>query len=137
VTPTLLALALAVAAPLPKEKPKAEPGKLEGEWVVESYVQGGQVEAKRAGMHMSFADGKVIVKEEGGDIGYTTRPKANPPEIDLLAGTETIRGIYKVEGDTLLVCFPKSNKAERPTKFESPAGSNLVLMTLQRDKKKD
>ena len=136
-TPTLLALALAVAAPLPKEKPKAEPGKLEGDWVMESYVQGGMAEAKRAGMHMSFADGKVIVKEEGGDIGYTARPKANPPEIDLMTGLNVIPGIYKVEGDTLLVCFPKGTDAARPTQFAAPAGSNLVLMTLKRDKKKD
>lgn len=136
-TPTLLALALSVAAPLPKEKPKAEPGKLEGDWVVESYVHGGMLDAKRAGMHMSFADGKVIVKEEGGNIGYATRPKANPPEIDLSAGKDPIPGIYKVEGDTLLVCFPKGSGTDRPTQFASPAGSNLVLMTLKRDKKKD
>jgi uncharacterized protein (TIGR03067 family) len=138
VTPTLLTLALAVAAPLPKDKPKAEPGKLEGHWVVESYLAGGKVEAERAGMHLSF-DGKsvVVAEEKGADVAYAARPKTDPPEIDLTAANNLIPGIYKIEGDTLLLCFPKAGGTDRPKKFASPAGTTIVLMTLKRDKKKD
>ena len=137
-TPTLVALALAVAAPLPKDKPKSAPGPIEGRWVVESYVAGGQAEAMRAGMHLTF-DGKsvVVAEEKGADVAYTARPKADPPEIDLTAGKDLIPGIYKVEGDTLLLCFPKAGGMGRPARFESPAGTTVVLMTLKRDKKKD
>jgi uncharacterized protein (TIGR03067 family) len=132
---TILTLGLVIAAPAPKEG-KVEPGKLEGEWVVEKYVQGGVPEAKRSGMHMSFANDKVTVQEEKGPaIGYKADPKASPAAIELLAGKETIPGIYKIEGDTLTICFPKGGKGVRPTKFESPENSEYVLMVLKRDKK--
>ena len=67
---TILTLGLVIAAPAPKEG-KVEPGKLEGEWVVEKYVQGGVPEAKRSGMHMSFANDKVTVHSGlGGELRY-------------------------------------------------------------------
>ena len=131
----ILTLSLVLGAPVGKEK--AETPKIEGEWIVEKYVQGGSENEKRKGMHFTFADGKAIVKEEGADIGYTVDAKKDPATIDLIAGAkENILGIYKIEGDTLTICFPKGGRAERPTKFESPEGSSIVVMTLKREKKK-
>jgi len=131
---TLLTVAVVVAAPVGKEK--VEPAKIEGEWVVEKYIQGGKVNEKRTGMHFAFVDGKVMVKEEGADIGYTVDPKKSPATIDLITGKENILGIYKIEGDILTICFPKGGTTERPTKFESPDESPVVLMTLKLEKKK-
>ncbi len=136
-TTILLTLALAVAAPGPKDKPRAEAGPIEGQWVLGSYVQGGQPDPKRIGLHFTFDQGTVTVAEEGQGIRYAVRPKADPPEIDLTAAKDAIPGIYKIDGGTLTICFPKGGGKDRPTRFESPAGSPLVLMTLKRDKKKD
>jgi uncharacterized protein (TIGR03067 family) len=135
----LLAIALAVGAPGPKDA-KADPSKVEGDWVAESYVLGGKETEREKGKVFRFADGKITIVK-GEIIGYKLDAKANPPQIDLIpifAPTEKpILGIYKVEGDTLVICFPKGGRAERPTKFESPAGSEIVLLTLKREKKKD
>jgi uncharacterized protein (TIGR03067 family) len=134
-TSTILTLGLVLAAPAPK-KGEAEPGKLEGNWVVEKYIEGGMPVEKRSGMHMSLADGKIVMQEEKGPaIGFKADPKASPSTLDLLAGTQTVPGIYKVEGDTMTICFPKGGKGERPTKFESPKDTEIVLMVLKRDKK--
>ena len=130
----MLAISVVVGAPAGKEK--AELPKIEGDWVVEKYIQGGKENEKRTGMHFSFVDGKVIVKEEGADIGYTVDPKKNPATIDLISGKGNIPGIYKIEGDVLTICFPKGGTTETPTKFESPDESPVVLMTLKREKKK-
>jgi uncharacterized protein (TIGR03067 family) len=132
------ALAVGIAAPAPKEPPKAEPASIVGEWLLESYVQGGKVNEKRGGMHFTF-DGKTVAVREEGDkaIEYTLDPKAKPAHIDLSAGKEAIPGIYKIEGDTLTICFSKGGKADRPTEFVSSDGTAVVLMTLKRVKKKD
>ncbi|MSR54002.1 MAG: TIGR03067 domain-containing protein [Gemmataceae bacterium] len=131
---TLLTLAITLAAPADKDG-KAEPGKIEGNWIVEKYIQGGKENEKRKGSHFTFKDGEVSVQEEGGKgIAYKVDPKANPATLDLTAAGG-ILGVYKIDGDTLTICFPKGEKGERPKKFESPEGSELVLMVLKREKK--
>jgi uncharacterized protein (TIGR03067 family) len=43
----------------------------------------------------------------------------------------TILAIYELDGDTLRICYDLTGKA-RPTKFESPAGTQLFLVTYKR-----
>ena len=138
----LLALALVVAAPTKKDPPPKEPPTLVGEWAAESALRGGQPDLPDSGLTITFtADGKVSFKELKGDradeSSYKTDPKKNPAEIDLIpppAEREpTMLGIYKVDGDTLTLCF--TAKGERPKEFASPAGSKIVLITCKRAKK--
>jgi uncharacterized protein (TIGR03067 family) len=133
-------LVLAVGAPGPKDS-KADPPKVEGDWVQESYVLGGTDSDREKGRVFRFTDGKLVMVGRSEDIGYKLDPKPNPPHIDLIPiGKENgdpILGIYKLDGDTLMICFPKGGRAERPTKFESPAGTRIVLLTLKRQTKKD
>ena len=43
---------------------------------------------------------------------------------------------YKLDGDTLILCFARAKgDSDRPAKFDSPEGSNVMLMTLKRAKK--
>ena len=61
----------------------------------------------------------------------------NHAEIDIFPpATEkgpNIVGIYKFEKDTLIICITMGG--DRPKKFESPEGSETMLITLQRVKK--
>jgi uncharacterized protein (TIGR03067 family) len=93
------------------------------------------------GVKVKFtADGKFIFKEGNKDADegtYKVDAKKNPGEIDIVPPKEssTHVGIYKIEGDTLTICLADKNSTERPTKFESPDGSDIFLVTLKRVKK--
>jgi uncharacterized protein (TIGR03067 family) len=145
-TPALLALALVVAAPAPKDKDTKKDGLLlVGEWVGEkAEVAGMPLPAPVSEMRMEFkADGKAVLRDgakPAEEASYTADPKKDPAEIDLTppptgGKAETLLGIYKVEGDTLTLCLAAAGG--RPTKFESAAGSANMLLTFKRAKKKD
>jgi uncharacterized protein (TIGR03067 family) len=142
----LLSLAILVAAPGPKDPPKKEPT-IVGEWIGENATSGGMaLPVPQGGINFTFtADGKLTVQEPGsgkaGDAGtYQIDPKKTPAEIDLIPPGErnepTILGIYKLDGDTLTLCFHQGGPgSERPKNFESPAGAKSMVMTLKRAKK--
>jgi uncharacterized protein (TIGR03067 family) len=74
---------------------------------------------------------------ERGTGTYTSDSSKNPAELDyvdhrLLKGNHAI---FKIDKDTLTFCFAEGGVA-RPTAFESPAGSRIVLMTMKRVEKK-
>jgi uncharacterized protein (TIGR03067 family) len=140
---TTLILALAVGAPAPKAEAKKDPPTVIGKWVPESAIQGGKPDNPPPGTAIEFtADGKFIATE--GPAGkpeegtYKTDPKKDPAEIDL---TEPggggrggpILGIYMLDGDTMTLVI--SMEGTRPTAFESPAGSKVMLIVLKRVKK--
>jgi uncharacterized protein (TIGR03067 family) len=141
-TTILVGLALAVGAPTKKDPPAKEPPSLVGEWVGESGVRGGKPENPPPGTSLTFtADGKIRFKE-GGDAKaeegtYKADPKKTPAEIDINPPDgpkgETLRGIYKIEGDTLTICIAMGGV--RPTEFASPAGAEIMLITCKRAKK--
>ena len=131
----------AVGAPLEKDAKKDAPS-IVGEWKAEKLVIGGQdVSPPEGGVAVTFtADGKVQLVEKGRekeDPGtYKVDAKKNPAEIELTPPKEGKHlGIYKIDGDTLTICLSDPKSTERPTKFESPDGSKLMLFTLKRAKK--
>ena len=140
-TPALLALALSIAAPGPKDG-KKDPDTLLGEWEAESLIKGGRPGKVSPGTGMTFAaGGKVVLREKGKDLEatFTADPKKGPPELEIVvpdrAVAEKLAGVYRVDGDTLTLCLGADGA--RATAFESPAGSKLLLMVLKRAKKKE
>jgi uncharacterized protein (TIGR03067 family) len=137
----MIGLALAVSAPIPKDPPKKDPPSLVGEWLADSAVIAGKVEAPPPSLTLTFTkDGKCLVKEDDEDreMTFTFDPKKEPAEIDISdpragMGTKAEKGIYKIEGDTLIVCIAKSG--DRPKAFASAVGSSNILVTLKRPKK--
>jgi uncharacterized protein (TIGR03067 family) len=128
------------AAPGLKEKgDKADLKKLAGDWKVESWVQFGNPVPMDA--TWSFTGDKYTLTmpantEEGSiKIG----PEKKPPTIDLnitggnCSGKEQ-PGIYKFDGDTLLVCLAWPGTTDRPTEFSSTAANRYILVTLKRAK---
>jgi uncharacterized protein (TIGR03067 family) len=143
-TPVLIALSVAVAAPAPKEADKKDPPSLVGEWAAETAVVGGKREDPPPGTTWAFtADGKSVLKvgaqAAGGlDATYKADRKADPATVDISAGPKgtPMKGIYRVEGDTLTLCLTQEGD-DRPKAFESPAASKAILITLKRVKPKD
>jgi uncharacterized protein (TIGR03067 family) len=143
----LFGLALGVAAPGLKDPPKKDPG-IVGEWVFESAMMGGMAAPiEKAKLRVTFrADGIVTAKE--GDQPtkeehtYTIDTKKDPAEIDLVPRNQgnnnqapgmSATGIFKIDGDTLTICFAVGGT--RPKAFASPAGEMTILMSFKRAKK--
>jgi RNA polymerase sigma-70 factor (ECF subfamily) len=61
---------------------------------------------------------------------YKLDPTHDPRWIDLIAPSEfpghVSQGIYRFEGDELMLCLPRAN-ADRPIRFESKPGSGVTL----------
>jgi uncharacterized protein (TIGR03067 family) len=135
----LLGVAVLVAAPAKKDPPKKEPPSIVGEWIGLTGTRGGKPDPPVNATMKFTADGTVTLAERGKgiDAKFKADPKKDPPEIDIEmeAGgmKHVIQGIYKIEGDTLTVCF--LHMGGRPKVFESPVGSEAMLITLKRGKK--
>jgi uncharacterized protein (TIGR03067 family) len=108
---------------------------LEGTWrVVSATAQGKPVpEELVMGLQLTFRGDKVTlsVLDKAKDGTFKTDPTKTPKQIDLQAfGPNTAPGIYRIEKDTLTICFSEGGK--RPTAFESAAGTRNVLLVLKR-----
>jgi uncharacterized protein (TIGR03067 family) len=93
-----------------------------------------------SGMKLDFnAAGKFRFEfgPEKGSGSYTSDTTKDPAELDytddrLRKGNHAI---FKIEKDTLTFCFAEGGQA-RPTAFESPAGTRILLLTFTRVEKK-
>jgi RNA polymerase sigma factor (sigma-70 family) len=132
------ALADKPAAAGKDQAPKDEE-KILGTWAVVSHEEGGQrapEEAIKEAKVIFAADGKMTGKQGGKEQEFTYKldPARKPKEFD---GTNdkgrTVLGIYKLDGDTLTICF--NRLGDRPTAFASKEGTTAVLQVLKREKK--
>ena len=57
--------------------------------------------------------------------------RLRPPEVE----ENEIKGIYELKGDTLRICGAGQG-GERPKEFKSDEGSDAMLLTFRREKKK-
>lgn len=147
----LIAL-LAVAAPnredpTPKETTKPLQEQILGDWQLVKRVLGGNDNPNdRIGGIVSitsktlqFRDKDQAAPEE--ETLYHLDVFKKPATIDLTptrnngAGNMIVRGIVKIENDTLTICFSFGGKGERPTEFTSPAQSTTALIQFTRIKK--
>ena len=134
IRPTLFSLVaaagLALAAPGPKnDVPKQPP--LVGEW---RLVRTDDTPTSRETDRIEeFRPGGVHVLRLWGGPGlesrnehrYTVDVKADPPRLDV---ADDLVGIFKVEGDTLSVCFRVRTTGPRPTQFKAIDGEQRLFV---------
>ena len=76
--------------------------------------------------------------KERGTGSMKVDPNKSPAHIDFTyedgpAKGTTLKGIYKIEGDTLTICYGGFGK-DRPTEFASKPGSGTILIVQKRAK---
>src|SRR5262249_12415499 len=110
---------------------------LEGKWTVTSMTQGGKTSEEMAGLLVFEIKGDRLTLSVFGksqDASLKLHPSKTPKEFEMSRGgkPDLARGIYKLEKDTLTLCFAEGRDEARPTKFEAPAGKRIILLVLQR-----
>lgn len=89
---------------------------------------------------IKIAGDKLIATKGGKDDTITVKydSSKNPKHITTTESkpngkTETMYGIYKLEGDTLTVCVVESDKeSDRPTEFKTTKEGKTMMMTLKK-----
>ena len=115
-----------------------------GKWVIESVTRDGKAADALKGATREHAGGKYTITPAAGSKAqpttgnYTVDATKTPAAIDMKPkggnyDGKTLLGIVKVEGDTMTIAFAEPGK-ERPTKFESAAGSGVVLAVHKKAK---
>jgi uncharacterized protein (TIGR03067 family) len=144
----IVALGLALGADAPREDEAAKDLKqFQGTWtLVAVEVNGKKIDAeamKKAGHEITLIvkDEKVTLKLRRGDMAGTLKlnPSKKPKAYDSRATdpegqTHEAVGIYKIEGDTLTVCYVAAGN-DRPSEFKADAGSGAVVQVFKRDRK--
>lgn len=131
------------------KKPALDPGelkKLAGQWVVTQQEHGGKKVPAKALLNLAVevAGNRMTTRERNevkeGTTIVVLDPKARPAAIDLKITTgadadKVVKGIYKVEGETLTMCVTEPGK-DRPTTFAAKEGTGHTLLVFKRLKKK-
>jgi uncharacterized protein (TIGR03067 family) len=140
---SLLAFALGIVLVTSEARSddKKDAKKFEGTWTATSWKRGaGEVGKDKVDTELTLSKdtyefpkginriskkGAVKIDEAKGTIDFT--PEDGP------AKGKTLPGIFKVDGDTLTLCFTSAG-GERPKEFKSD-DRNTVLATYERKKK--
>lgn len=149
------ALALAVLAtnvtPVFSDEPQSDDAtKMKGVWIAEKVTSSGRtVPADKFPFELHFENAKLIFKFVGEINGkdrvheITIDPTKTPKTIDITRKIrdteETVRGIYKFDGNKLMICSlrgpDRKPSPDRPTTFDSSktVKSDLLVLKLKPD----
>jgi uncharacterized protein (TIGR03067 family) len=133
---------LLVGGPVPAED-KTDSDKLDGKWeAVSQTVDGKDADADELkNRYVVFKGDKLTFlykDKERGTASIKLDPGKSPRQIDVTyedgaAKGAVLKGIYKLEGDTLTLCLGGLGK-DRPAEFASKPGSGTILGTSKRVK---
>lgn len=136
-------LVSAASAPADDKDAAADLKALVGKWTIEKSELGGKdiTEVLKVLQFEIMPGGKYVAKHgESKDEGtFTVDPGKKPKRMDIKTGEtgpskgKTMKAVYKLDGDELVICY-QFGGGDYPAKFESPAGTQLLLTTYKRKK---
>lgn len=138
-----VALFLLASAAHAADEPAGDLKALQGTWKIHAATLAARDHLDDfAGMKLVVKGGDYTIKLPGNDDKGAIKldETKSPKHIDLTTRKDgpfkgrNLAGIYKLDGDTVMLCL-NSEKPERPSKFEAPAKSPLMLLTFKRDNK--
>lgn len=114
---------------------------MQGTWLASTAELGGKPfpEQFRKSLKLSIKDDHYTVMAESKDEGTLKLDAGKSPKTMEIKGTQgpnqgkTIPAIYKIEGDTLTICYNLGGK-DFPTEFVSKTGTKLFLVEYKREK---
>lgn len=132
------------ASGLQDDPVEVDKSRLQGSWVCvkveidgEAHDHGGLAEMKQVFEKDTlrfYRGGKHV-----GDVSFTIDPTTTPKAMDWTYDSperlkgKTRRGIYRLDGDSLTICFNISaDRKERPSRFETGSESGLFLHIYKR-----
>ena len=141
---SLFAFVAAPAAGDDKPDAAADLKAMVGKWTVTKAELGGKdITEHLKDMKFAITDGGKYTAQVGEekDAGtFTVDVSKSPRRMDVKptggpARGKTVKAIYKIDGDTLVLCYEHDTSVEKhPETFESKDGTTLLLVTYRRMK---
>jgi uncharacterized protein (TIGR03067 family) len=128
----------------PDDASSAELKALVGKYRIEKVLLGGQdITEHLKEMKFEIKDGGKYTAQVGelvDDATFTVDPAKKPKEMDVkpTGGPQKgklVKVIYKLDGDTLTMCYDHDKPENRQSKFESKEETTVLLINYKREKK--
>jgi uncharacterized protein (TIGR03067 family) len=115
--------------------------KIQGKWKIVHCEFSGQDDAQIAGVEHTISGDKWLrPNRRTAEYRLKLDPSKDPRWVDLAAdrlGDRTLRGIYSLQGDWLMICYAYDPELPRPTEFKTMPGVRGYLYVLKRVKNVD